>query len=253
MSFTVVIPARYGSTRFPGKALALIGGTPMVLRVHSQAAQSGARRVLVATDDRRIHACCIDAGVDVVMTSDRHPSGTDRLAEVVEQLQLPDDEVVVNVQGDEPLMPSELVDQVGLALLNQPQAAMATLCQPLSQLSDFVDPNVVKVVRDESGQALYFSRAPIPYPRDLGLEDTEAFASSGCPAARHIGIYAYRAGLLREFVRWAPVELERCEMLEQLRMLAKGVRIVVELAQVTPPPEVNTPADLERVNQLLGD
>ena len=248
MSFKIVIPARYASTRLPGKPLADLGGVPMVLRVRERAAASGAGEVVVATDDARVAAAVRAAGADLVMTSPDHPSGTDRLAEVATCRGWDDEAVVVNVQGDEPLIPPAVIDQVAANLAAAPAASMATLAEPIVTTAALRDPNVVKVVTDTAGLALYFSRAPVPWPRD-GWPEVPAAG----PWRRHIGIYACRAGLLRRFVRWPPAALERIEMLEQLRVLAAGERIHVADACAAVPGGVDTPADLARVRALLTE
>lgn len=249
-NFIVVIPARYGSQRFPGKPLALLGGRPMIEHVWHRARDSGARQVLIATDDPRIDSACRRFGADVVMTTGDHASGTDRLAEVAEHQGWSADTVVVNLQGDEPLMPPELLRRVAGDLEERPQAQMATLAVPLAgQVLD--DPNVVKVVRDAAGYALYFSRAPIPWDRD-GLVEREGSAGFRGVFCRHLGIYAYRAGFLRDYPRLAPAAIERLESLEQLRALWHGARIYVGLAEQAPEAGVDTPADLERVAALMA-
>lgn len=248
--FHVIIPARYGSTRLPGKPLLDIGGEPMIAHVYRRAAECGASGVVVATDDPRIAAAAQAAGARVCLTRADHPSGTDRLAEVVEQLGLGDDAIVVNLQGDEPLMPPALLSQVAEDLAAHPDAAISTLCAPLDGSEQVADPNVVKVVRDKAGYALYFSRASIPWQRD-------AMAGGGAAAAdvdgfrRHLGIYAYRAGFLRRYSQWQPAPIEQAEALEQLRALWEGERIHVVEAAVPPPAGVDTQEDLERVRALL--
>lgn len=246
MSFKVVIPARYASTRLPGKPLQDLAGEPMVLRVWARARESGADEVVVATDDARIVDVVRAAGGEVALTRVDHPSGTDRIAEVADQRGWEDDVLVVNVQGDEPLVPPAVVDQVAANLAAQPQASMATLSEPLGGLEALHDPNVVKVVRDRAGLALYFSRAPVPWPRD----GVTGEVSAG-PWRRHIGIYAYRVGLLRRFVTWPPAALETVEMLEQLRVLDQSERIHVADAAAPVPGGIDTPEDLARVRALL--
>lgn len=253
MSFTVIIPARFGSTRFPGKPLADIAGKPMIQHVYERARLSDATRVLVATDDARIADVARGFGAEVCMTSPDHPSGTDRLQEVVASLGLADDEIVVNVQGDEPLIPPVIINQVASNLAANPQAGIATLSEPVEDITGLMNPNVVKVVTDRFGMALYFSRATIPWSRD-------AFAAAGgreqMPAGfewqRHIGIYGYRVQLLNDFVQWPPAAVENTECLEQLRALWNGARIHVAVAAELPPPGVDTPEDLERLRALLG-
>ena len=248
--FVVIVPARLASTRLPRKPLADIGGVPMVVRVARAAAASGADRVAVAADSPEIVDACSAHGVEALLTRADHASGTDRLAEAVEHLGLADDALVVNVQGDEPLMPAAVVRRVAEALAERPDCAIATACHPLRDAAEFFSPNVVKVVMDANGRALYFSRAPIPWSRD-------AFASArdrlppGLPARRHVGLYAYRAGFLRLFPQLPPAALEQHESLEQLRALAHGFGIaVIELPEALPP-GVDTPEDLERVRALL--
>jgi 3-deoxy-manno-octulosonate cytidylyltransferase (CMP-KDO synthetase) len=250
VAFTVVIPARHASTRFPGKPLQDLAGKPMIQHVWEQARQSGAGRVVVATDDARILAACQAFGAEVVMTRADHESGTDRLAEVVTALGLPGEAIVVNVQGDEPLIPPVVIDQVAANLAANGQAGMATLSEPLLEAQQLFNPNVVKVVTDINGLALTFSRAPLPWARDA-LAQRPAELPEGVPYRRHIGIYAYRAGFLQDFVRWGPCWLEKTESLEQLRALWHGVRIHVADALIAPPPGVDTPEDLERVRRLL--
>ncbi len=248
--FTVVIPARFGSSRFPGKPLKLIAGKPMVQHVWEQARKSAAQRVVVATDDARIFEACQGFGAEVLMTRDDHNSGTDRLAEVAAQLGLAADAIVVNVQGDEPLIPPALIDQVAANLAAHPEAGIATLAEAIDDVEALFNPNVVKVVADLTGLALTFSRAPLPWARDALAQSREALPA-GVPYRRHIGIYAYRAGFLHDFVSWGPCWLEDTEALEQLRALWHGVRIHVADAVQTPPPGVDTPEDLERVRRLL--
>src|SRR5690606_4666497 len=233
--FTVIIPARYGSTRFPGKPLVDIGGKPMIRHVHERALESGAARVLVATDDARIAAAAQGFGAEVVMTRSDHPSGTDRLAEVVEQLGLHDPAIVVNLQGDEPLMPPGLVRQTAEALAQRQEADIATLATPIVTRTDVFDPNVVKVVRDRDGYALYFSRAPIPWDRD-NFKQADGPLTAGY--LRHLGIYGYRVSFLRRYPCLSEVELERAESLEQLRALWHGARIYVGVANELPGPGV---------------
>lgn len=249
-AFSIVIPARHASSRFPGKPLAIIAGKPMLQWVHERAWAAAARDVIVATDDARIAAAATAFGARVVMTSPDHASGTDRVAEVAATLGWTDDAIVVNLQGDEPLMPAALLQQVAATLAAHPNAAIATLAAPITSLEDFLDTNVVKVVLDETGRALYFSRAPIPWTRDAapgGLMTQTVFDG----ARRHLGLYAYRVGALRRLAAWPPALLEDCEKLEQLRALAHGLEIRVVEAAERPGPDVNSPADLPRVEALL--
>jgi 3-deoxy-manno-octulosonate cytidylyltransferase (CMP-KDO synthetase) len=252
VGFHVVIPARYASTRLPGKPLLDIGGRPMIQRVVERACASGAEEVLVATDDARIAAAVHDprdpARQIVVMTDPDLPSGTDRVAAVAAARGWADDTVVVNVQGDEPFLPGILVDQAAGLLAGDPSAGIATLAAPIGSLEEFLDPNVVKVVAGQGGAALYFSRAPIPWSRDgapAGLASQREFAG----ALRHVGLYAYRVGTLRRITQLGPSALEQRERLEQLRALENGVRILVGLCLEDPAPGVDTAADLERARQ----
>ncbi len=244
-SFVVVIPARYASTRFPGKPLAELHGKPMVAHVIDRARESGADEVVVATDDRRIAEAASTCGCAVAMTHAGHATGTDRIAEVVAQRGWNDDVIVVNAQGDEPLLPPALIRDVAGTLEAHPEAAIATACHPIVDVAEFLDSNAVKVVFDNRGYALYFSRAPIPWPRDKFAADKSGLPED-LPAHRHIGIYAYRCAFLREYSRLEPATIERFESLEQLRALANGYRIAVSIAAHAPPPGIDTPDDLER-------
>ena len=248
--FTVVIPARYGSSRFPGKPLKEIAGKPMIQHVWEQARKSSAARVVVATDDARIVDACLAFGAEVVLTREDHNSGTDRLAEVAAQLGLAADAIVVNVQGDEPMIPPAVIDQVASNLAAHPEALMSTLAEPIDDVAALFNPNVVKVATDINGLALTFSRAPLPWARDAFARDRDQLPA-GVPYRRHIGIYAYRAGFLHDFVSWGPCWLEDTECLEQLRALWHGVRIHVADALEAPPAGVDTAEDLERVRRLL--
>lgn len=250
MRFTVVIPARYASQRLPGKPLADLNGKPLVLHVCERAQSSGAAQVVVATDDERIRSACVSAGVDVQMTAAHHASGTDRLAEVADRRGWDDDEIIVNLQGDEPLVPPANIEQTAALLLAHEAASMSTLCTPIHELGEFLNPNVVKVTADREGLALYFSRAPIPWHRDGAAEGyTSQQRHQG--ALRHIGIYAYRVGALKRLAATPPCELEQLEKLEQLRALWLGMRIAVDVAQESPGPGVDTPEDLKRVAELM--
>ena len=249
--FVVLVPARYASSRLPGKPLADIGGEPMVVRVAKRAAQSGARRVVVATDDLRIAGAARAHGVDAIMTRADHPTGTDRLAEAAALLALPPDEIVVNVQGDEPLLEPALMRRVAALLDAHADAAIATACHAIVDADEAFNPNVVKVALDARNFALYFSRATIPWARDAFAADRRALPA-GLPLYRHYGLYAYRARFLAAFPALAPAPIERVEALEQLRALWHGHRIVVEIAQGTPAPGVDTEQDLARVRDLLG-
>ncbi|MGQ4877398.1 3-deoxy-manno-octulosonate cytidylyltransferase [Billgrantia sp. LNSP4103-1] len=249
-AFIAVIPARFGSSRLPGKPLLDIAGEPMVAHVWRRASESRASRVVVATDDERIRDALQPLGAEVVMTRAEHPSGTDRLAEVAELLGLGEDAVLVNVQGDEPLIPPRLIDQVATRLLDDPGASIATLAEPIADVEVLLNPNVVKVVRSLSGRALYFSRAPIPWDRATFATRPEWLETDAW--LRHIGLYAYRAGFLAEYRNWAPSQLEQLEQLEQLRALHYGHAIQVALAAEPNPAGVDTQEDLERVRSLLN-
>lgn len=251
MSFSVVIPARYGSTRLPGKPLLDIAGKPMVQRVWEQARRSGADEVIVATDDARIEEVASGFGALVCMTDADHPSGTDRLQQVAGLRGWADDRIVVNVQGDEPLIPPALIDQVAANLAAHPEAGIATLCETISQHAELTNPNAVKVVADVNGLALYFSRATIPWPRDAFSKKPDTMPEGQWN--RHIGIYAYRTAFLHRYVSWPPAPLEELEQLEQLRALYQGERIHVARAVEKVPAGVDTPADLEAVRRLLAE
>ncbi len=247
MKFTVVIPARYSSSRLPGKPLMDICGKPMVLRVVEQALQAGAERVIVATDDERIATACKNSKAEICLTSKDHNSGTERIAEVVSKLGIADDEIIVNVQGDEPLIPPENIKQVA-TLLNDSEAPMATLCAHVEG-KDVFDLNCVKVIMNAKKEAIYFSRAPIPFERNnfrAGIND----AKEG--HARHIGIYAYRAGFINQYINMPPCALEDIESLEQLRVLYYGEKIIVDYAQKDPLVGVDTLEDLEKVRAIVA-
>ncbi|MGE0623068.1 MAG: 3-deoxy-manno-octulosonate cytidylyltransferase [Pseudomonadales bacterium] len=250
MTYRVVIPARFGSERLPGKPLADIHGRPMIVRVAEAVARSGARELVVATDDARVVEAVGRAGFQAVMTRRDHPSGSDRVMEVVGAAGWPEDDVVLNVQGDEPLIPPAVLDQLAAAMNADTAVASATLCEPIARRADLDNPNVVKVVRAADGRALYFSRSPIPYRRD-GLEAP----SGGLPAEgrwwRHVGVYAYRVRALDRFVRLPPGTLEQLEKLEQLRLLENAMDMLVLEACEPVPGGVDTPEDLARVRALL--
>jgi len=245
--YKVVIPARYASTRLPGKPLLDIQGQPMIWHTHQRAVESGADEVVIATDDQRIADAALAFGATICMTASGHESGTDRIAEVVRKLDWEAEDIVVNLQGDEPLMPPGLLDQVAAALQARPQASLSTLAVPLDQDQVF-DSNAVKVVTDQQGMALYFSRAPIPWKRgefEQGKPDAKGML-------RHLGIYAYRAGFLNRYLDWAPAPIEQQESLEQLRVLWAGERIAVEVAGQAPPAGVDSPQDYERLLAALS-
>ncbi len=239
----VIIPARYASTRLPGKPLADLAGKPMIQRVYERAVDSGVGEVVIATDDERIRAAAEAFGARVCMTSHAHRSGTERLAEVIAQLGLGEETIVINLQGDEPLMPPALIRQVAETLVAHPEAVASTACCLIATEEEFRNPNVVKVVCDVRGHALYFTRAPVPYPRDPGR---------ALPAAlRHIGIYAYRAGFVERYLAWPPCPLEEIEQLEQLRILWHGERIAVCEAAAFTALSVDTAEDLERARRYF--
>jgi len=250
MGVRIVIPARYASTRLPGKPLADIAGQPMIVRVAAAASRAQSDGVWVAADDERIVAVVRQHGFEAVMTRLDHASGTDRIAEVAERLQWDDADIVVNVQGDEPLLDPSLVETVAGALRDDPGAAVATAAHRMTTAEDFFNPNVVKVVCDSRGRALYFSRAPIPWDRDRFADRRDALPAD-LPAQRHIGLYAYRVSFLRRFGHLAASPLERCESLEQLRALWHGYPIQVVSVDHPPAPGVDTPEDLERVRRLF--
>ena len=247
--FLVVIPARLGSTRLPRKPLADIGGKPMVIRVAERAQQSLAQSVVVATDSPEIQAACDEHRIECLLTSPDHPTGTDRIAEVAQLLKLPPDTLVVNVQGDEPLIPPELINQVAKTLADHPACAISTIAVPIEDDSEIANPNVVKVVLNRSGEAMYFSRASIPFVRDPDATGNVTHVTH----LRHLGIYAYRADFLQAYTRLDPAPPEQAEALEQLRALWNGYRIAVHTAAEAPPAGVDTPEDRERVRQVLAN
>ncbi|MES2412727.1 MAG: 3-deoxy-manno-octulosonate cytidylyltransferase [Pseudomonadota bacterium] len=251
MKFTVVIPARLASTRLPNKPLADIGGVPMVVRVAQRAKQSAASQVVVATDSSEVAGQCGQFDVAAVMTSDHHPSGSDRLAEACTLLGLTDDAIVVNVQGDEPLIEPSLINAVAHLLASRPECAMSTAAHAIGDLADFLNPNVVKVVLDSRQTALYFSRSPIPAGRDFAGKGWWGQDSSLPAPLRHVGIYGYRVGFLKQFPKLTQAPMEKLESLEQLRVLWHGERIAVHLTEQAPGPGVDTPEDLARVRKLF--
>ncbi|MBI4356746.1 MAG: 3-deoxy-manno-octulosonate cytidylyltransferase [Gammaproteobacteria bacterium] len=243
MSFTVIIPARYGSVRFPGKLLQKIAGKPVIWHVSTRSLESSAQSVIVATDDKRIREAVADLPVQVCMTHPDHASGTERIAEVIGSLQLKETENLVNVQGDEPNISPRNIQQAAHNLEKERSASVATLCVPIEKSEELLNPNVVKVVMDKNHRALYFSRAPIPWDRNKFSQENKE------PSLhyRHIGIYAYRAGFIRRYVAWPPCPLEQLESLEQLRILWYGEAIHVDIAMDKQEPGIDTEADLERV------
>lgn len=248
----VVIPARFASSRLHAKPLADIAGKPMVVRVAERARASGAKAVWVATDHQQIYDAVRDHGHQALMTRADHATGTDRIAEAAQLLRLGASEIVVNVQGDEPLIPPELIREVAQSLAEHGEASIATACHPITDSESLLNPNVVKVVLDRSGHALYFSRAPIPYPRDDFALNQSALPA-GLPSYRHIGIYAYRASFLQLYSRLEPAAMERFEALEQLRALWHGHRIAVAVTAHAPEAGVDTAEDLERVRRSFAD
>jgi len=241
LSFIVIIPARYASTRFPGKPLADLGGKPMVVRVCERAKKSGAAAVVVATDDERIAQAVRSHGHEAIMTRADHASGTDRLAEAAKKLELGEKQIVVNVQGDEPLIAPKLIARVARILDQKRGASVSTACHAIHEAEALTNPNVVKVVLDAAGYALYFSRSQIPYPR-----------APGTTCYRHAGLYGYRVGFLKTYARLKAPPLEKAEALEQLRVLWHGYRIVVAVSETEIPPGVDTPQDLEAVRKILA-
>lgn len=250
MDFTVIIPARYASTRLPRKPLLDIVGKPMIQHVWEKAQQAGAKRVIVATDHPEIEQTVKNFGGEVCLTSDKHNSGTERLAEVIEKMAISDDEIIVNIQGDEPLIPPVIVAQVA-ENLDRHHVNFATLAVKLTSKEELLNPNVVKTLTDTNGMALYFSRSPIPFPRDHFATLDDEFVSQQ-NYLRHIGIYAYRAGFVKRYVTWQPTALEQLESLEQLRALWYGEKIHLDLAKQAPQVGVDTAEDLERVRQILA-
>lgn len=254
MTFCVIIPARYASTRLPGKPLLLIAGKPMVQHVYERAVQSGATEVVIATDDERIRQAAADFGALVCMTAAHHPTGTDRLAEVARLRGYTRQHIIVNLQGDEPFMPPALIRQVAENLQSHPQASAATLCERITSSAELFDPHLVKVVMDKQGYALYFSRAPIPWDRDA-FTTLAPGKINALPVRsehyRHIGLYAYRAEFLQDYVQWPPCVIEQTESLEQLRLLWNGHKLHVAEAGENPGIGVDTTEDLVRVQQLL--
>jgi 3-deoxy-manno-octulosonate cytidylyltransferase (CMP-KDO synthetase) len=251
MDFVAVIPARYASSRLPGKPLADIGGKPMVVHVAERAAEAGAREVVVATDDARIAEAVRAHGHAALMTRADHASGTDRIAEVAAARAWDDGQIVVNVQGDEPRIPPGLIRSVAQQLADHRDADIATACHPIHEAAEMFDPNVVKVVMDKDGYALYFSRAPIPYARDAFRADRTRLPA-GLPVYRHLGLYAYTCRFLRAYSALTPAAIEQFEALEQLRALAQGHRISVAVTQDAPEPGVDTAEDLEKMRQAFA-
>jgi 3-deoxy-manno-octulosonate cytidylyltransferase (CMP-KDO synthetase) len=246
--FHIIIPARYGSTRLPAKPLRAIAGIPLVIRVARQALKSEAQQVRVATDHAEIQALCHQEGIQTVMTSPDHPNGTSRLAEAVDLLGLDANAIVVNVQGDEPLIPPHAINQVAQLLVSHPRAKMSTLAHSFSTTEEWRSPHNVKVLQTLHGEALHFTRSPIPFDRDSQLQPDQIPAG----VYRHVGLYGYRAGLLRDYVSWSPSPWEGIEQLEQLRVLFHGERIQLGLLDQALPPAVDTEADVSAIEAILG-
>ncbi|MFV2057605.1 MAG: 3-deoxy-manno-octulosonate cytidylyltransferase [Thiohalomonadales bacterium] len=256
MGFSVIIPARYASSRLPGKPLIELCGKPLIQHVYQRVIQCDARQVIIATDDTRIEGIAKKFGADVCMTSHSHRSGTERIKEVADKRGFTDDEIIVNVQGDEPLMSFENVNQVAAMLQKQVKIPVATLCAGITNVADIFDPNVVKVIRDKNNVALYFSRAPIPWDRKNfpidGEEISGQLTELRYSYLKHIGIYAYRTSFINDYLTWSQTGLEAVEMLEQLRILEQGSRILVDVAHNDPGIGIDTEADLERVRAILA-
>lgn len=251
VSFKVVIPARYASTRLPGKPLLPIAGKPMVLHVAERAREANAEEIVVATDDQRIFDVVTKAGVDAVMTRSDHNSGTERIAEVTQTRGWNETDIIVNLQGDEPLVPADYISDVAQALAGQQQAGIATLAARIKENEEIFNPNAVKVVLDCNGYALYFSRAPIPWDRDHFTLTGTGHLSDKIPFLRHIGIYAYKVGFIRKYIQWSISSLETVESLEQLRILWNGEKVLVATVSDAPEAGVDTVEDLQRVEKAL--
>lgn len=251
MAYTIVIPARHGSSRLPGKPLHKIGDKTLIQHVYECAQRSQASEIIIATDDDRIEAEAQSFSANVCMTSTEHGTGTDRLAEVIDKMQYSDDHIIVNLQGDEPLMPASVINQVAENLQQNPVASSATVCTRIKTVDDLFDPNVVKVVTDQNGFALYFSRASIPWDREHFPNHT--ILPDYAEHYRHIGLYAYRAGFLKRFVQWPVCHHEKVESLEQLRSLWNGEKIHVDIAKEIPGPGIDTPEDLSKLRKMFED
>jgi len=251
MSFSVVIPARYESSRLPGKPLAVIHGHPMVYWTWLHAKKAGAERVIIATESQQVADMCAKFGAEVCMTGDHHQSGTERIAEVINLCGFAEDDIIVNLQGDEPMMPAELIHQVAQGLEDNPEIPMSTLCEAMSTLEDVFDPNKVKVSRDATDCAITFSRAPLPWARDEFAEEDKVLPED-FPYFRHLGLYAYRASFVKRYIAWPECRLEQVEKLEQLRVLWHGEKILVAQALCESGVGVDTHQDLEKVRELIG-
>lgn len=251
MKFTVIIPARFASTRLPGKMLADIHGKPLIQHTYEKAVASGAARVTIATDSLQIKAACDSFGAEVCMTSELHTTGTDRIAEAARVIGLADDEIIVNLQGDEPAMPPEFLHGLAKALTEYGDVEMATVCVPTQSIEEVFNPNVVKAIVNDKGRALYFSRAPIPWHRD-SFNSNQMELPAVATYYRHLGIYAFRNHFLQQYIQWLPAPIEKVELLEQLRALYYGANIQVVVIKQTPPAGVDTLEDLERVREYVS-
>jgi 3-deoxy-manno-octulosonate cytidylyltransferase (CMP-KDO synthetase) len=251
MSFSIVIPARYASTRLPGKPLLEIAGKPMIQHVYERAVESGAEQVIIATDDKRIKQAAEWFGAEVCMTSDKHRSGTERLAEVIDTYNIDDNHIVINLQGDEPLLPPKCLRQVAQALEDDEGASVATLCTHMQSVDEIFDPHAVKVVLDHNQHALYFTRAPVPWDREHFTGKSKLTEEQLSVYRRHIGLYAYRAGFVKKYIQLPQTDLEKIESLEQLRVMWHGFSIVVPMAEEVPGPGVDTTEDLENVRKMM--
>lgn len=252
MSFSIIIPARYASSRLPGKPLLEIAGKPMIQHVYERATASGAEQVIIATDDKRIKQAAEWFGANVCMTAETHRSGTERLAEVIDTCNIDDDHIVINLQGDEPLLPPKCLQQVAKALEDDNEASVATLCTHITSVDEIFDPHAVKVVLDSRQHALYFTRAPVPWDRENFTEKPELTDEQLSVYRRHIGLYAYRAGFVKKYIELPQTELEKIESLEQLRVMWYGYSIVVPMAEEVPGPGVDTAEDLENVRKMMS-
>lgn len=251
MQFHIIIPARYASTRLPGKPLRLLAGKPILQHVFEQAQKSRAKSIIIATDDERIRQAAEKFGADVCMTSPEHASGTERLAEVIETQGFAEKDIILNLQGDEPLMPPACLDQVAALLVNHTDCKMASLCEPITSAEELFDPNVVKVVLNRHRHAIYFSRAPLPWHRDAFRDNARVLPSEPDLYYRHIGLYAYRAGFIKTYLSLAPSPIEKVELLEQLRVLWHDYKIAMDIAIEKPGPGIDTEQDLQKVANLL--
>lgn len=249
MPFHIIIPARYASSRLPGKPLRLLAGKPLLQHVYEQAGKSRATSVIIATDDDRIKQAAEGFGADVCMTSTTHQSGTERLAEVIDIKGLAPDEVIVNLQGDEPMMPPACLDQVAGLLADDAECKMASLCEPLESADELFDPNIVKVVLNKHQQAIYFSRAPVPWHRDAFTDNARVLPNEADLYYRHIGLYAYRAGFVKQYLQLTPSPIEKAESLEQLRVLWHGDKIAMAIALAPTGPGIDTEQDLQKIQQ----